>query len=79
MVCVIILFFAIFQSNSVDAKIIDTNKLSYLDIHANGQVLSSYTPPRTVVVNNILLLIVTFIICSTVSIGLDYKKKKNAY
>ena len=43
----------------------------------NIKNLDSYNPPKTAVENNITLLIVSFIISLTVTIGLGYKIKKN--
>ena len=41
------------------------------------ETLDSYNPPKTAVENNIVLLIVSFIISLTVTIDLGYKVKKN--
>lgn len=45
--------------------------------NSNLQSLDSYNPPKTAVENNIVLLIVSFIISSTITIGLGKKIKRN--
>lgn len=37
-ICVVILFFAIFQLNLVDAKQVNTNKLNHVNVYIDGQV-----------------------------------------
>ncbi|MBO5349607.1 MAG: hypothetical protein J6A89_07320 [Clostridia bacterium] len=54
-------------ANQDDNIILNNKELESLD---------SYNPPRTAVENNIVLLIVSFIICMTATIGIGHRMKK---
>ncbi len=74
------------NNTNKDNTIIETSSEVVTNENSNNNIsdndnniknLDSYNPPRTAVENNITLLIVSFIISLTVTIGLGYKIKKN--